>query len=133
MELKQVQTSPEYAGVQNQFDRAFEARQAAARRIKDASEPADATAAIADFRGAEQEMDSARGWARKRGGDDTNYIFLSFVTHYLPVGVVGLVIGVIFSAAMSAISGEINSLATVTVIDIYRRHFGRMRPIITTW
>src|SRR5262249_29887408 len=33
--------------------------------------------------------------------------------------------GVIFSAAMSAISGEINSLATVTVIDIYKRHFRR--------
>ena len=70
-------------------------------------------------------MDAARGDAAKlsRRTDDTNYIFLSFVTHYLPVGIVGLVIGVIFSAAMSAISGEINSLATVTVIDIYRRHF----------
>jgi Na+/proline symporter len=48
---------------------------------------------------------------------------MSFVTHYLPVGVVGLVLGVIFTAAMSAISGEVNSLATVTVIDIYKRHF----------
>src|SRR5262249_43358390 len=45
--------------------------------------------------------------------------------HYLPVGVVGLVVAVIFTAAMSAISGEINSLATVSVIDIYKRHFGR--------
>jgi Na+/proline symporter len=70
-------------------------------------------------------MDTARAKAVKLagGGNDTNYIFLSFVTHYLPVGVVGWVIGVIFSAAMSAISGEINSLATVTVIDIYKRHF----------
>jgi SSS family transporter len=128
VELKNVQASPEYAGIQNQFDRAFEARQAAARRIKDASGAGARTTAIADFRGAEQDMDAARGWARKRGGDDTNYIFLSFVTHYLPVGVVGLVIGVIFSAAMSAISGEINSLATVTVIDIYRRHFRKDAP-----
>jgi len=39
--------------------------------------------------------------------------------------VVGLVLGVIFSAALSSSSGEINSLATVTVIDIYRRH---LRP-----
>ena len=54
--------------------------------------------------------------------DDTNYIFLSFVTRYLPAGVVGLIVAVIFSAAMSSASGEINSLATVTVIDIYRRH-----------
>jgi SSS family transporter len=123
VELKHVQALPEYAGIQNQFDRAFEAREAAARRIKDASEAGIRTTAITDFRTAERDMDSARGWARKRAGDDTNYIFLSFVTRYLPVGVVGLVIGVIFTAAMSAISGEINSLATVTVIDIYKRHF----------
>jgi len=127
VQLKQVQALPEYAGIQNQFDRAFEARQAAARRIKNASD-AERPSAITEFRNAEQDMDTARGWARKRTGDDTNYIFLSFVTHYLPVGVVGLVIGVIFSAAMSAISGEINSLATVTVIDIYKRHFRKDAP-----
>ena len=56
---------------------------------------------------------------------DTNYIFLSFVTRYLPTGMVGLIIAVIFSAAMSSTSGEINSLATVTVIDIYRRHVNK--------
>jgi Na+/proline symporter len=44
------------------------------------------------------------------------------VTHYLPVGLVGLVIAVIFAATMSASSGEINSLATVLVVDLYRRH-----------
>jgi len=56
---------------------------------------------------------------------DTNYIFLTFVTRHLPLGIVGLVMAVIFTAAMSAISGEINSLATVTVMDVYRRH---LRP-----
>jgi Na+/proline symporter len=45
--------------------------------------------------------------------------------HYLPVGVVGLVLAVIFTASMSSSSGEINSLATVTVIDIYKRHFNQ--------
>ena len=44
VELKQAQASPEYAGIQDQFDRAFEARQAAARRIKDASESGNRTA-----------------------------------------------------------------------------------------
>jgi len=56
---------------------------------------------------------------------DTNYIFLSFVTRYLPMGVVGLVIAVIFAATMSASSGEINSLATVSVVDLYQRYFHR--------
>ena len=61
----------------------------------------------------------------EKGFSDTNYIFLSFVTRYLPAGIVGLVIAVIFAATMSASSGEINSLATVTVVDIYRRHIRR--------
>ena len=43
----------------------------------------------------------------------------------MPAGVVGLIIAVIFAAAMSAISGEVNSLATVSVIDIYKRHLYR--------
>jgi Na+/proline symporter len=59
----------------------------------------------------------------EKGFTDTNYIFLSFVTKYLPSGIVGLVIAVIFAATMSASSGEINSLATVTVVDIYKRFF----------
>src|SRR5208282_1618769 len=48
-----------------------------------------------------------------------------FVTKYLPAGLVGLVIAVIFAATMSASSGEINSLATVSVVDLYKRHFRR--------
>ena len=82
---------------------------------------------------AQNEIDAARAGAAKlvertggeKGFSDTNYIFLSFVTRYLPAGIVGLVIAVIFAATMSASSGEINSLATVTVVDIYQRHFRR--------
>lgn len=55
------------------------------------------------------------------GANDTNFVFLTFVTQHLPIGLVGLVIAVIFGAAMSVISGEINSLATVSVVDVYRR------------
>lgn len=56
---------------------------------------------------------------------DTNYVFLSFVMNYLPVGVVGLIIALIFSAAMSSTSGELNALATTTSVDIYRRIFDK--------
>ncbi len=117
VEMKQAQSSPHYGEWQGRFDDAWKTREDAARRLKkDAS-------ARGEFRGAQARMEEVRGDAESVvGGNDTNYIFLSFVTHYLPVGVVGLAIGVIFTAAMSAISGEINSLATVTVIDVYRRH-----------
>jgi Na+/proline symporter len=82
--------------------------------------------AIDEFRSAQRNVDDARAEAQKLAGEnDTNYIFLSFVTQYLPRGIVGLVIGVIFTAAMSASSGEINSLATVTMVDVYKRHFHR--------
>lgn len=53
--------------------------------------------------------------------NDTNYIFLSFVTRYLPVGLVGLILAAILSASMSASSAELNALASVTVLDIYKR------------
>ena len=60
--------------------------------------------------------------------NDTNYIFLNFVTNYFPMGVVGLIIAAIFAAAMSSISSELNSLSTTTVIDLYRRHWKRQAP-----
>ena len=52
---------------------------------------------------------------------DTDYIFITFIMNYLPIGMVGLLIAVIFSAAMSSTSSELNALATTSVIDIYRR------------
>ncbi|MBP1767410.1 MAG: Na+/solute symporter [Candidatus Aminicenantes bacterium] len=53
--------------------------------------------------------------------NDTNYIFLSFVTRFLPAGLVGLILAAILSASMSASAAELNALASVTVIDIYKR------------
>jgi Na+/proline symporter len=54
---------------------------------------------------------------------DTNYVFLNFVMEHLPAGVVGLIIALIFSAAMSSTSSELNALATTTSIDFYNRLF----------
>lgn len=52
---------------------------------------------------------------------DTDYVFISFILNHLPVGLVGLLLAVIFCAAMSSISSELNALATTSVVDIYRR------------
>jgi solute:Na+ symporter, SSS family len=60
--------------------------------------------------------------------NDTNYIFLSFVTRYLPAGLVGLILAAILSASMSASAAELNALASVTVIDIYKRLGRRDAP-----
>jgi SSS family solute:Na+ symporter len=52
---------------------------------------------------------------------DRDYIFLNFVLMYLPHGVVGLLLAVMFSAAMSSMAGELNALASTSSIDLYKR------------
>ena len=122
----------EFDPIQQRFDTAFTARQAAADRLLDASRRADAAEraqAEQDYHGAQAALDAARrdgaALAERSGAgrsSDANFIFLTFVTQHLPAGLVGLVIAVILGAAMSSISGEMNALATVSVVDIYRRH-----------
>ena len=55
---------------------------------------------------------------------DTNYIFLSYVLHSLPMGLIGLVLAAVFAASMSSMSAEINALGATTVVDIWRRLWG---------
>jgi solute:Na+ symporter, SSS family len=52
---------------------------------------------------------------------DTDYVFITFVMNYLPHGLIGLLLAVIFCASMSSTSSELNALASTTVVDIYRR------------
>jgi len=69
----------------------------------------------------------AVGLVKQATGDDNyndvNYVFPTFITTRMPVGLVGLMIAAIFAAAMSASGGELNALATATIIDFYKRHF----------
>jgi Na+/proline symporter len=57
----------------------------------------------------------------KADANDTNYIFLTFIINFLPIGFVGLLIAAILSASMSSTSAELNALASTTVIDFYKR------------
>jgi len=52
---------------------------------------------------------------------DKDYVFINFVMTYLPHGLIGLLLAVVFSAAMSSMASELNALASTTVIDIYKR------------
>jgi len=53
--------------------------------------------------------------------EDKDYVFITYILNYLPIGIVGLLIAVIFSAAMSSTASELSALATTSVIDIYKR------------
>jgi SSS family transporter len=120
----------EYAALEAEYAQAFDARRAAAEAM------ARAEAAGRDA-GAERDAfvagDAAVRGVRARATDlvktvtgdedyrDVNYVFPTFVTRFMPVGLVGLLIAAIFAAAMSSIAAELNSLSTATVIDFYRR------------
>lgn len=54
---------------------------------------------------------------------DSDYVFITFVTEHLPIGLIGLLLAVIFSAAMSSTASELNALATTSLIDIYKRSY----------
>jgi solute:Na+ symporter, SSS family len=136
VEMERVRGTAAFQPIQTDFNRAYEQRRTAAMALAEAHRSGDRaaeSAGITAFRAAQQGIDTARGRAMKlmertggeAGFNDTNYIFLSFVTGYLPTGIVGLVIAVVFAATMSASSGEINSLATVSVVDIYKRYLHR--------
>jgi len=131
VELKNIQRDARFPAAERRYREAYAHRREAADRFIEANrsgDPAVRNASIQSYRDAQQQLNDAHAAGEHLVGkefDDTNFIFLSFVTHYLPVGVVGLIVAVIFSAAMSSTSGEINSLSAVTVIDIYRRHIKR--------
>ncbi len=137
VEAARAAKTAQWNPVEARFRRAFVQRRDAAYQLAGTlrDRPAQSGPALASFRSAERSFLQTREAALQvvqslHGGerfDDTNYIFLSFVKTYLPVGLVGLVIGVIFSASMGSTSGEINSLATVSVVDLYRRYFVRNR------
>jgi SSS family transporter len=130
-DLKTIQASPAYKPVEDRYRSAFEQRKEAADRLLRARGAAGSTTeSLAAYRAAQKSLDRARAeginLVKTATGstsfNDANYIFLSFVTRYMPAGIVGLILAAILGAAMSSIAGEINSLATVSVIDIYRRH-----------
>ena len=130
--MSTISRRPEFSDTQRKFDTAWQHRRDAALALGAARKDSGGVdAAVEQYRASEQEVLAARSEGirlyekaqGKPGFNDTNYVFLSFVTKYFPAGFIGLVVAVIFTAAMSSSSGELNALATVSVMDIYRRHF----------
>ncbi|RUA34073.1 MAG: sodium:solute symporter [Bacteroidetes bacterium] len=74
----------------------------------------------------EQLRDEVKGIIKATNEDlettDTDYVFITFVMENLPKGIVGLLLAVIFSAAMSSTASELNALASTSIIDIYKRN-----------
>ena len=57
--------------------------------------------------------------------NDSDYVFITFILHYLPHGVIGLLVAAFFAAALSSKAAELNALGSTTTIDFYRHVFKR--------
>ncbi|MBI4266186.1 MAG: sodium:solute symporter [Acidobacteria bacterium] len=135
-ELREGPRAAEYQAIERRFEAADAARMAAGVALAEADASGDAgrtVSAEAAFAASDAEVRSVRAAAvalvRSATGDasynDVNYVFPTFVTTYMPVGLVGLLIAAIVAAAMSSIAAEMASLSTASVIDFYRRFVRR--------
>jgi Na+/proline symporter len=128
-----------YAELNREYDLVFEAKKQELNSVVASQRENDplAYAGVQDLIDRENELrDEARQIIKKVGIEkgekveleDTDYVFFTFIKNNLPVGIIGLLLAVIFSAAMSSTASELNALATTTVVDIYKRSW---RPNLT--
>src|SRR6478735_897317 len=116
----------EYAALEQKFVGAIDQRRQAATSLANATSD---SAAAAAFKAADDEVKRVRAEAvaivKDVSGDkaynDVNYVFPTFVTTRIPVGLAGLIVAAILVAAMSASSAELSALSTASVIDFYKR------------
>ena len=126
------ESAPAYEALQREFQGTFDARRqaavdmAAARHAHDVREQARATD---EFSRQDRALRSIRTKAaslvKQTTGDssynDVNYVFPTWIMTALPIGIVGLWIAAIITAATDSIAAELNSLSTASVIDFYKR------------
>ncbi|HKW40260.1 MAG TPA: sodium:solute symporter [Gemmatimonadales bacterium] len=120
-----------YAVLDAQYRTALQARETAAHAVAAARAWGDGKASIASlqaFKARQADVGALReqalALARRVTGTsarDVNYVMPYYVLHFLPVGLAGIFVAAVLAAAMSSIAAELNSLATVSVIDFYRR------------
>ena len=67
-----------------------------------------------------------------REANDKDYIFVSFIMDHLPIGIVGLLLAMIFSAGMSSTSAELSALATTSVVDVVRKERSDSQQVMAT-
>jgi Na+/proline symporter len=117
--------------LQTHYDDIFARKQTAARELTDAARAGsreEIDHAKADLLDRQGEFQKIRGEVKsilharepKLETKDSDYIFITFILNYLPHGLIGLLMAVIFCAATSATAAELNALGSTTEVDFYR-------------
>ncbi len=127
-EVRASARAGDYATLEQDFDAAYQSRRQAALQVaaSDGQAARDVEAFQDEDRRVRAIRTEAAGIVRQATGDatynDVNYVFPTFITTALPIGLVGLWIVAIITAATDSIAAELNSLSSVSVMDFYRRH-----------
>ncbi len=126
-ELRAVEERWERASTEQ---RAMALRYLAARHAHDAAAERTARAALQASEAQRQQLrEEAKGLIRRASPraelKDADYIFVSFVRRHFPAGLVGLLLAVVFCAAMSATASALSALGSTTAVDFYRTVFRR--------
>lgn len=122
--------------LETEFNAAHTAKEGAirawleARRSGDAASEASARAAMLAVKERSDALQQeARTTLRESNpqlkSSDADYVFITFVLNYLPHGIIGLLVAVIFSAGFSSTASELNALGSTTAVDFYRHVFRR--------
>lgn len=125
-------SAPEMRELEARYSAAFQDKREAVHVLAAALEGGDertVAAARARVKSLEQRAEGIRSEAKRLVAEvdpemevkDSDYVFLTFILHHMPRGVVGLLIAVIFCASMSSTSSELNALGSTSTVDLYRR------------
>ncbi|MFH1764034.1 MAG: sodium:solute symporter [Gemmatimonadota bacterium] len=129
--VEESSRAEEYRALEEEKSRVHSQRRTATLELlEDRNQGAD----VAGRRGAIEEYDlqlrDIRSEAkvlvaevRGTASNDVNYVFPTYIINFIPAGLLGLLIAVIFAAAMSSLDSEITALSSATVMDFYRRWF----------
>lgn len=120
-----VQEKQELKGIENAYDANFEEKKSEIMNLPDNAQKSD----YKKIQLLQERQDEIRADYKAKlyqidpnyESKDSDYIFLTFVLDFLPTGLIGLLLAVIFSAAMSSTAGELNALASTTTMDFYKK------------
>lgn len=131
-EAMKTEAAAEIARLENSYRAVFDERKDAAGQLmkgiqeKNDLHISEAKHRLGEIHQSETELRVKMKAAIQKGmpganTQDKDYVFINFVMTYLPHGLIGLLLAVVFSAAMSSMASELNALASTTAVDIYKR------------
>jgi Na+/proline symporter len=137
-QVAQDQDPGAYQDLEDAFSVSFETQQVALENYVKAMRSGDAmleARSKSEMQAAGQAIKDSRSDLKehiaavtgKESMKETDYVFIHFVLNELPIGLIGLLVAVILSAAMSSTASELSALATISTVDFYQNHFVKNR------